>query len=304
LSTRLVPSRGPPQIFLHPALLITTLVTLVFVVVSVLQLPWVLIPLGLFVLFVAPGYAVVALLFSGRPLPSMALNAALVVAFSVVFNVLLGAVLFYFAIGPVSPLVGLGVAVLCASATVIQLLRPRGVPPSAGIHLARAHLQLPGFTSGQRTAAYALFAGIVVTFGVIGYLSTLEPGRAPDLSLGVVGPDGTTNTLPTSGTVNSTLTVIVEVQNNATAQPFILSANSSIIGTNGTLWTIVPWVMPLRLAPNVTSSETLNLSSGEIDDVPVSFQFTSDGNYAVSFALTPPQTHGAVRTSSISVVIT
>lgn len=304
MSTRISPVPGAPAIFDSTALVITTVLTLAFVVLAYYQVPWVLIPLGLFVLFVAPGYAVDALLFGQRAVPSLAANIALVVGFSVLFNVVLGTVILLFAITPLAPLVGLGAAAMCTAATIVQVDRDRAAGAGHRTRRLRSFFELPGFTSPQRVAAYALFVGILFTFAAIGYLSTVQPGKAPDLSLGVVGPDGTTSTLPTSGTVNSTLTVLLDVQNNATTQSLLLSVNSSLVGTNETNWTSIPWAMPLQLAPQVTSSELITLTSGEAESVDVSFQFSTGGDYAVSFSLTPPQSHVAVRTSGIAVQIT
>ncbi len=298
------PSEDVPAIYSRTALLGTTLVTLAFVVVAELQVPWVLLPLGLFVLFVAPGYAVVALLFGARTLPSLALNIAMIVGMSVLFNAVVGTLLLYYAIAPLAPLVGAFAAVVCAAATVVQYQRERWNESRRPGQWLRSVLALPGFTPAQRTAAYALLIGVAVTFGAIGYLSTLQPRSAPDLSLAIVGPGGTTSTLPTSGTVNSTLALIVEVGNNATSQSLVLGVNSTLVGQTGSTRTTVPWTVPLHLAPNVTSSESLSLTSGETDNIQFSFQVDTGGDYAISFFLTPLQSHVAVRTSSLTVRIT
>lgn len=304
MAIRDLPPPGPAPIFDPATLSIVTFVTLAFVVIDYLQVPWVLIPFGLFVLFVAPGYAAVALLFGRRSIPSLAMNVALIVGLAVVINVALGTLLLVFAIGPVAPIVGLCDAGISTAATVVQLLRPQPVGSAHGGGWFRGLFVLAGFTRGQRVAAYALFAGILLTFAAIGYLSTLQPGNAPDLSFGVVGVDGTTSTLPTSGTVNTTLAVLVEVRNNATVQPFILSVSSALVGSNATNFSSTPWVMPLDLGPNVTSSEPLNLTSGQSDDVDVSFEFSTGGDYVVSFSLTPPQSHVAVRTNALTIRVT
>jgi uncharacterized membrane protein len=303
LATRDFPALGAPAIFDPVALLATTGLLLLFVVVAALQVPWVLIPLGLFVLFVAPGYGAVALLFGERTVPSLAANIAMIVGFSVVINVVLGTLLLFFAIAPLAPLVGAAAAVICAAATVVQYRRPHGSAPGHRMRRLRSYFELAGFSSRQRVAAYALFVGILLTFGAIGYLSTVQPGNGPDLSLAVVGPDGTTSTLPTSGSINGTLYVVLLVQNNETAQSLVLGVNSSLVGQNATNFTTVTWGAPLALGPNVTASTVLELTSGEKDNVAVSFQFGLGGDYLVSFSLTPPQSHLPVRTSGIAVRI-
>lgn len=303
MASRNSPSPEIPAVFVPSALLITTLVALAFVVVSDLQIPWVLIPLGLIVLFWVPGYAVVALIFGGRPLPSLALNVGMIVGFSVLVNVVFGTLFLYFSIGPLDPLVGLVAAVVSAAATLVQYRRPRAAGSDGETHRFRSYFALPGFSRGQRVAAYSLFVAILLTFGAIGYLSTLHPGNTPDLSLGVVGPTGTTSTLPTSGIVNSTLAVIVNIGNNDTIQSLALSVNSSLIGGNSTNATTVPWAMPLPLGPSVKSSETLHLTSGESAHVSVSFLFRASGDYVVSFSLTPVGSHTVVRANALTIRI-
>ena len=284
-------------------LALTTALTLAFVLVAELQIEWVLIPLGLFVLFFGPGYAAVALLFGNRTMPSLTLNVALIVGFSVLINVVLGTLLYTFAIGPLTVLVGLGDAAVCWAGTVVQYRRPQTARPGQWSRRLRSLYELPGFSPRQRAAAYALFACILLTFGVIGYLSSLPPGATTDLSLGVLGPDGTARTLPTAGIVNGTLTVEVVVQNNATAQSLDLIVNSILVGGNATGMTTIAWDMPLHLASNVTSSTVLDLPSKGSDSLDVSFEFSSGGSYVVSFSLAPPQSHAVLRESALSLQI-
>jgi uncharacterized membrane protein len=305
LSIRVDPESERPDLYNVLALLITALLTGAFIVVAALRLPWILIPLGLFVLFVAPGYALAALLFGGeREITSLPLNIALIVGFSLVVDVGIGTVALFFSIGPLSPIVGVEVALLCFIAVFVQFQRRHVLGRKTHTPGFWSWIELPGFTSSQRTTAYVLFVGVLVTFGVIGLLSTLQPSNTPDLSLAVLGPNGTTSTLPSSGSVNSTLGVLLLVQNNATAQSLVLSVNSSLIGGNPAPSTSVPWVLPLQLAPGATSTEVLPLTHGETDSVAVSFQFADRGNYTISFSLTPPQSTVAVRTVGISVEIT
>jgi uncharacterized membrane protein len=305
LSTRVGPELERPDLYNVLALLVTALLTGAFIVVAALRLPWILIPLGLFVLFVAPGYALAALLFGGeREITSLPLNIALIVGFSVFFDVVIGTVALFFSIGPLSPIVGAEVALLCFIAVFVQYHRRQVLGRRTNTPGFWSWIELPGFTSAQRTTAYALFIGVLVTFGVIGYISTLQPGNTPELSLAVLGPNGTTSTLPTTGAVNSTLGVILLVQNNATTQSFLLSVNSSLVGGNGTQSTSVPWVLPLQLAPGTTSAEVLPLTHSESDSIAVSFQFAEKGDYSISFTLTPPQSTVVIRTAEISVEIT
>ena len=151
-------------------------------------------------------------------------------------------------------------AALCTVATAVQFRRPREVPLEQRILRLRTTYERPGFSRPQRAAAYAPFAGILVTFATIGYPSTVPSGASSDLSLAAAGPDGTTATLPTTGGVNSTISRTVEVGNNASAQSRVLSVSSILVGQKATSLAAVLWTRPIHLAPIVTSSEALALS--------------------------------------------
>lgn len=278
------------------------LVTLLFSLVQEFRVPWVEIPLGLFVLFFAPGYGVAALLFGRQPLPSLAANMALIVGFSVLTNVVFGTLLLAGAVSPLTPLVGLLDAMVCLVAAGVQYRRPlpRAQRPPRRLWTA---FELRGFSAGQKAAAYALFVGILITFGAIGYLAAFQPAEVPNLSLTIVGPDGTSGTIPSSGIVNATYTVLVQIQNNDSAQSFRLVVNSTLVGANATNRTSVPWVLPLALAANVTSSDSFDLSAGASGSVTVEFQFATTGDYAITFALAPAASAVAVRSALIGIVI-
>lgn len=280
----------------------TTVLALLFTLAAEFKVEWATVPLGFFVLFVAPGYAGAALLFGRRPLPSLAANVALVVGLSVLVNVVLGTLFLAFAVAPLSPLIGLADSVVCIVGTAVQYGRPTagGAPWSRQL---ASYFELPEFSSGQKAAAYALFVAILVTFGAIGYLAAAQPGKSPDLSLTVVGPDGTTATIPTHGLVNATYTVLVDVQNNKTAQSFVLTLNSTLVGANTTNRTVVPWVMPLALAPNVTTSDVLSLGAGGSTSITVEFSFGLGGDYAISVSLAASTSGTPVRSALIAIVI-
>ena len=81
---------GTRTVFDADALGITTVLTLVFVLLAEFNVPWLLIPFGLFVRFAAPGYGAAALLFGRRALSSLAMNIALIAGPSVLINVVAG----------------------------------------------------------------------------------------------------------------------------------------------------------------------------------------------------------------------
>ncbi len=294
---------GTRTVFDADALGITTVLTLVFVVLVELNVPWLLIPFGLFVLFAAPGYAAAALLFGRRALSSLAMNLALIVGFSVLINVVVGTVLLLLGISPLAAILGVVDAALCTVATAVQFRRPWEAPLEQRILRLRTAFELPGFSRPQRAAAYALLAGILVTFAAIGYLSTVPSGSNSDLSLAIVGPDGTTATLPTTGSVNTSISLTIDVGNNATAQSLVLSVSSVLVGQNATSLAAVPWTMPIQLAPNVTSSEVLSLSSGAHSSEGIVFQFSASGDYRLLFWLSATGSSAPLRSVTLSLLI-
>ena len=294
---------GTRTVFDADALGITTVLTLVFVLLVEFNVPWLLIPFGLFVLFAAPGYGAAALLFGRRALSSLAMNLALIVGLSVLINVVVGTVLLVLEISPLAAILGAVDAALCTVATAVQFRRPWEAPLEQRILRVRTAFELPGFSRPQRAAAYALFAGILLTFAAIGYLSSVPTGGSPDLSLAIVGPDGTTATLPTTGGVNTTISLTVDIGNNASAQSLLLSVSSVLVGQNATSLAAVPWTMPIHLAPNVTSSEVVSLSSDAHSTVGISFQFNASGDYRLLFSLSPTGSSAALRSVALSLRI-
>jgi uncharacterized membrane protein len=246
--------------------------------------------LGLFVILIAPGYAVGALLFGrGSRLP-WTVHMALIVGLTVVVEASVGTL--YFIGPPAGPalnvFLGAMATTLCLVATLIQTARGVNRDLSPLSEKLRRMAALPGFSSGERVAAYSLFAAILLTFGAIGYLSTVHPGGGPLLSIAVVGPDGTTNTLPTGGRTNQTLQVIVEVGNDGTAQTLNLTVSSALTGGPGGSGSTIPWTMPLTLGSGTQSSDTVTLAAGASTSIPISFEFANPGAYGVTFTLQAP----------------
>jgi uncharacterized membrane protein len=246
--------------------------------------------LGLFVVLAAPGYAASALLFGrGSRLP-LSVHIALIVGLTVVIEVSVG-ILYYagsHGILALNAALGLLATVLCLVATLVQ--GDRGValalaPVSGAIRKA---VELRGFSSGQRAVAFALFAAILVTFGVIGYLSTIHPDGQPLLSIAALGPDGTTSTLPIGGSPNQTLEVIIAIGNDATAQSLNLSVQSALSGSSESIGSTISWTMPLHLASGTQSSDTFTLAAGATESIPITFLFSVPGDYAVTFTLQAP----------------
>jgi hypothetical protein len=243
--------------------------------------------LGLFVILVAPGYAVAALLFGrGTRLP-WTVHVALIVGLSVIIEASAGILYFVSAHGglTINLLLGGLAYVLSLTATVVQWSRGMALDLSPVWEKLRRGVALPGFSAGQKVAAFSLFAAILVTFGAIGYLSTVHPEVQPPLSIAVFGPNGTTNTLPTGGSANQTLEVMVEIANDGTAQPLNLSVLSTVTSAPPSPESTIPWTMPLPLGPETLSSTTVFLAAGGSQTISVTFVFASPGDYTVTFTL-------------------
>jgi len=252
---------------------------------------------------VAPGYAVAALVFGRRGGLSTAANAAVVVGLSVVVNVGAGLLLLTARIASLAVPLGAVAASLLSIALIVQASeQPRGQEPILAPRLRR-QFSHPEFSSAQRLAAYALLAGILVTIGTIGYLSTTGNGGTPTVSLAVVGPNGEATTLPTAGTTYQTLSVELLIQNNATVQSLRLVVNATLLGGPAHPPVNVPWAMPIPLRPGATSSTLLPLTRSQYATVPVSFYFTQTGTYVLGVSLVAPL-GGDLRTVTLSESIT
>jgi uncharacterized membrane protein len=246
--------------------------------------------LGLFVLFVAPGYGVASLLFGRGSRFPWPVHIAFIVCLGVVTEVMVGLLYFVGAHGTLTlnlPVGWLGYS-LCIAASLVQWRRGKLHPLSPLWGRVRRRFALPGFTAGQRVAAFALLAAILVTLGAIGYLSTVHPEVQPLLSIAVLGPDGTTNTLPTVVSANQTAAVTVEVRNDGTAQTLNLTVLSELTSSSGTPGSIIPWLMPLRLGSAIQSSTAISLAAGASNPITVTFAFATPGEYSVTFTLQAP----------------
>jgi uncharacterized membrane protein len=276
-------------------LIVASLVCALYLVVelAVGGIPQVL--LGLFVILVAPGYAICALFFGrGSRLP-WTVQVALIVGFSVVIESSVGILYFVGTHGglTLNLVLGLLAYILTLTATVVQWSRGMALDLSPLAESLRSGVSLPGFSQGQKVAAFSLLAAILLTFGAIGYLSTVHPGGQAILSIAALGPNGTTNTLPTGGNANQTLEVIVEIGNDGTAQSLNLTVTSALSSSNGTPQSTIAWMMPLALGPGSQSSTSVPLAAGASEMIPITFVFANPGAYSVTFTLlaegsTPP----------------
>jgi hypothetical protein len=255
--------------------------------------------LGLFVILLAPGYAVAALLFgAGSRLP-WTVHLAVIAGLAVVVEASAGIIFFAGNHGGLTLNLLLGglAYFLCLSATLIQWQRGMAQELSPIWGRLRRNLSLPGFSSGQRVAAYSLLAAILLTFGVIGYVSTIHPDGQPVVTIAVFGPNGETSSLPTGGSINETLNVIVQIGNDDTAQLLNLTVLSALTGSSGGPPSIVGWTMPLHLGSDTRTSEAVFLAAGASQTIPISFSFAESGVYTVTLTLEPPGASAPVEST-------
>jgi uncharacterized membrane protein len=293
------PATAPPQgrFYSYGYLVATALVMAVYAVVSYVQPHSVVdIPLGLFALLFAPGYALAAPLLARQPGLTAIVNLPIVVGLSVVFNVLAGIALLR--VGP-----GLSTwdgAIIDLAATVLGLILfvaraaadPEvGPPPSVAQDLAgplralRQRLRLVGYSGGQRAAAVVLLVLIVAVLGFIVYVAVAQPHENLTVSFALYGPGGTVASLPSNGTNASVLGVVLTVSNGATAQTFQILVTSELVAHPNAPLTSIPWSQPLPLGRATESVLALPLGAGKNTTVPVAFELTSAGNSTMTFSL-------------------
>lgn len=261
------------------------------------------VPLGLFTLLIAPGYALGALTIGRRERWPWSLTFILVVGLSVAFTIAEGLVLLELHQGlPARVLALVSLALLC---TALAFAPPEPAVewlPRFGRFLQR-EFRLPGHSAMQRMTAYTLLVAIVVVLVVIVYLAAVFPGPTSSTTLGISGPNGTTASLPTSGTRLENLTVIVTVGNGPTGRLVDLTIRSLYSGSQPANYSAVPWTLPLPLGPNVTSSDSLTLTAGQSVTVDVVFRFATAGDYTIEFLLVSiPNT--LLASTSLPVAIT
>jgi uncharacterized membrane protein len=277
----------PIELFHRRYLYLLTALTAIYGVVTLLQpTPWIDLPLGLLTLFFTPGYAIGAVTFGTRSRWPATLQFAIVVGWSVAWNVALGLALLVLARG-LPPFVFAIVALGLIGGVALYWGRhhPESPPSSVSSRVPEA-LRLTGYTPGQRTAAYGLLAAIGLVFAIIIYLASVFPGNAgPGLGFSIVGPDGTAASLPTGGAPNVTLDIQVTIQNNATAQAFTLEVLTATAGSTPLAYESVPWGNPLVLGNATQSEKAVDLGSAASTVIAVPFQYPVPGHYVLSFLL-------------------
>lgn len=247
--------------------------------------PWVETPLGLVMLFFAPGYAVGALVLGSRPRWIWSLTFVMVVALSVAINVGLGIVLLRFSLGLPATVFSIISLVLVLLAILLARLPATTPGPSRFRPYLWKEFRLEGHSPAQRAMAYGLIVAIAFVLVAIVYLASVSPNQGLGVSLGLVGPGGVTNNLPVNGTVNSTVQVWAVIGNNGTSQTLTLVVESALAGTTPSSYTPTNWTYPIHLGNGVTSAYAVGLSPGESFTVHGQFVFATTGSFTMRFYL-------------------
>ncbi|HEV2520248.1 MAG TPA: DUF1616 domain-containing protein [Thermoplasmata archaeon] len=270
-------------------------------VLAIAPVPILEAPLGAFVLLFAPGYAIAALLFPGRPAFPWPVSFAASAGLSVTFNVLLGLL-------PLARHAGLPPALFASTAFVLTLValgvRLRGEEGADERiwQVATRALAMPGFSRRQRWGAYGLLAATAVALAFIVFLAGAHPNVHPGVALALSGPGGSLAALPSGGPVGSILAVWVTISNNATPQQFDLNVQSLNLSANPTQFRVVPWTLPLHLANATQSSDAFNLLPDQTYTLNLTFTYAFAGTYAISIYLADAG-GTTLRSSAISVEI-
>jgi hypothetical protein len=267
------------------------------------------VPLGLFALLFAPGYAVAAPLFVRQPGLPWTVNLPITVGLSVVINVFVGIALLEVGTGLSTidtAAADLGIALVGLIAFIAResIEAPSGPSStvtqdlSGPLRALSQRLRWGGYSRGQRWVGATLLVLILVVFGFIVYVAVAEPHKVQAVSFAIYGPSGTVLSLPSNGTNTSVLAVVLTVTNNATPHGFQLAVLSELVAHPNTPPTTISWSQPLPLGRATESVLAFSLGAGRSTTLPVSFVLFAPGTtpevnsttlryslYTVSFTL-------------------
>jgi hypothetical protein len=292
-----------PEFYEERWLVIVTVISAIFVGVTLLPRSLGTVLLGAFVLLVAPGFGLGAMLFGGPGRKfSRAANFAMVVGLSVLYNGVVGIILLLWGPGLNALILGLAALAPVCLGTLAQSRR-RSTAPRFRLRNALAEtLRFPGFSSAQRMVLWALLAGTLLVFAAIAYEASVVPAGSGGLSVALTGPDGTTDTLPGSGALNTSFSILLSVRSGDALPAALLTVSSVPVGSTTPPRFTVAWSMPLSLGPGVASSERVAISAGGSISVPVSFNFSQAGSYVVTFSISGTSA-GSTVSATLSMMV-
>lgn len=253
--------------------------------------------LGGLLVLVVPGYALTALMWTGedsmtagdRVIFTVGLSVSLAV-FSVLFLSVSGVGIYPLTITLLLAYEGLAFSLL---AVALRLARRQGIPPDL-TEFAKAARSLVG-----RDRPFWTLVGILLVSGaVIVALIVSTPSPPPTIQFYVLGPDGTTSTLPTTVVANRTSSILVGVFNGEggdiafTVTVCLSGGNASCPGPPNLN---VSWSSILPLVPNGTYALNLSARAGARAEVPLQFVGAVPGAYTMSLSLDGGGVHRDAR---------
>ncbi|MGI0132380.1 MAG: DUF1616 domain-containing protein [Thermoplasmata archaeon] len=259
--------------------------------------------LGLAMLFFVPGYATGALLFRHASGLNAAGDFALMVGLSVLFNGIVGIALLVAHVGLNPADIASATIAVCALALLRRgSRRESGGPSRLGPYLRR-EFGLPGLTASQRSMAYVLLLGIMVSLAGVFYVASLHPAQAPTATL-LIGPETAFGgPVPASANVSQVVSVPVTIVNGPVGDNLTLSVISALSQqSSANATSMIGWDLPLHLAPGIGSLDIVSLGSSQSTSLNVSFEFQSAGIYTVQFALWPPS-GGPLGTAELPITV-
>lgn len=145
---------------------------------------------------------------------------------------------------------------------------------------------------------WAVVSVLLVSGAVLIALIVSVPTPAPSPQFYVVGPDGTTSTLPTTLVVNQTSTVLVGAENGQ-AQPVTFTVHVCLGPPTGACSgppaTDANWTSVLSFAPNQSYVMNLSVAGQSKAEEPLRFIAIVPGSYALDLSLDAVGVHKEVR---------
>lgn len=275
--------------------LVVAFLVLVFAIGSIMT-PLTVVLGGLLV-FLVPGYALTSLLWHREPTLAVGDRIIFSVGLSVALTVLSVLLLSITGVGIYPLTVTLALAyeslVFGIAATAFRSARHQGIPGD----LTRAAERARAIVRSDKpfwAVVAAILAAAVVLFTLI--VATPTPPVGPEFY--VLGPDGTTNTLPKTLVVNRTASVLVGATNGQ-AQSFTFAVTLCLGPANGTCpagsASPASWTTTLSFAPNQTYVLNLSVGAGSKAEQLLRFFVTVPGSYALDLFLDGGGVHREAR---------
>jgi uncharacterized membrane protein len=280
----------PESGFLHRSadLILCAVLAVAATVVTILSIDSVVrVALGLLLVLIVPGYALSCLFWGSASRITAADRIAFTGGLSVGLVIFTLLFLSVSGIGfdPLTVSVSLMYEALafCITAAAFRWKRQEGIP--SDILQAVGRLR---HTFRSDRLFWSSVTAFLVAATLIVVLIVVSPEPPNSVAFYVVGPDGTTATLPQTMVVNKTSQVIVGTYNGL-GQDTLFEVTVCLTAVNGTCANgparAANWTSVLFLSLNSSYLLNLNVASGASAKLPMDFAISVPGNYVLSIAL-------------------